>query len=177
MFKIPDNIKMKHVHGHPPYEQMSILKDICNKSTPYSETRKVSIGMTKKKNKNQQKWLTDKLKGDWMDKELIIEIALFESLIHYVEKEDGLNDAAYDYSYELEKGHIDQKTANANKKRQKELKNAYLYLKNERPALQYQVDNWGGTNVNEYLILEESFLKKDTKIMNTIIKYRGYLWN
>lgn len=132
--------------------------------------------MTKKK-KNRQKWLTDKIKGDWMDKDHIIEIVLFESLIHYVEKENGLNPPQYDWSDDLRKNHVTQEQVNVFKKRQKELKNAYLYLKNERPALEHQVENWDGTNVNEYLTLEESLFKKDTKIMNTIVKYRGYLWN
>lgn len=132
--------------------------------------------MTKKK-KNQQKWLTDKIKGDWMDKDHIIGIVLFESLIHYVEKENGLNLPQYDWSDDLRKNHVTQEQVNVFKKRQKELKNAYLYLKNERPALEHQVENWDGTNVNEYLTLEESLFKKDTKIMNIIVKYRGYLWN
>ncbi len=131
--------------------------------------------MTKKK-KNQQKWLTDKIKGDWMDKDHIIEIVLFESLIHYVEKENGLNLPQYDWSDDLRKNHVTQEQVNVFKKRQKELKNAYLYLKNDRPALEHQVENWDGTNVNEYLTLEESLFKKDSKIMNTIIKYRGYMW-
>lgn len=132
--------------------------------------------MTKKK-KNQQKWLTDKIKGDWMDKDHIIGIVLFESLIHYVEKENGLNLPQYDWYDDLRKNHVTQEQVNVFKKRQKELKNAYLYLKNERPALEHQVENWDGTNVNEYLTLEESLFKKDTKIMNIIVKYRGYLWN
>lgn len=132
--------------------------------------------MTKKK-KNQQKWLTDKIKGDWMDKDQIIGIVLFESLIHYVEKENGLNLPQYDWYDDLRKNHVTQEQVNVFKKRQKELKNAYLYLKNERPALEHQVENWDGTNVNEYLTLEESLFKKDTKIMNIIVKYRGYLWN
>lgn len=130
----------------------------------------------KKKNKNKQKWLTDKLKGEWMDKDSIIEIALFNSLIHYVEKEDGLNDSCYDFSEELQKGHVRQDTVDAIKLRQKELNDVYLYLKNERPALKKQVDEWDGTNINEFITLEDLFLDKDTELMNTIVKYRGYMW-
>ena len=130
----------------------------------------------KKKNKNQQKWLTDNLKGEWMDKDQIIEIVLFDSLIHYVEKEDGLNDCAYDFSEELEQGYVRQDTVDTIKLRQKELNDAYLYLKNERPALKNQVDEWDGTNIDEFITLEDSFLDKDTELMNTIVKYRGYMW-
>lgn len=130
----------------------------------------------KKKNKNQQKWLTDKLQGDWIDKDSIIEIVLFDSLIHYVEKEDGLNDVCYDFSEELQKGHVRQDTVDAIKLRQKELNDVYLYLKNERPTLKNYVDNWNGTNIDEFITLEDSLLDKDTELMNTIVKYRGYLW-
>jgi hypothetical protein len=132
--------------------------------------------MSKKKKKNQQKWLTDKLKGDWIDKDSIIEIVLFDSLIHYVEKEDGLNDICYDFSEELQKGHVRQDTVDAIKLRQKELNDVYFYLKNERPTLKNQVDEWVGTNINEFITLEDSLLDKDTELMNTIVKYRGYLW-
>lgn len=130
----------------------------------------------KNKNKNQQKWLTDNLKGEWIDKDQIIEIVLFDSLIHYVEKEDGLNDTCYDFSEELQKGHVRQDTVDAIKLRQKELNDVYLYLKNERPTLKNYVDNWNGTNIDEFITLEDSLLDKDTELMNTIVKYRGYLW-
>lgn len=130
----------------------------------------------KNKNKNQQKWLTDNLKGEWIDKDSIIEIVLFDSLIHYVEKEDGLNDICYDFSEELQKGHVRQDTVDAIKLRQKELNDVYLYLKNERPTLKNYVDNWNGTNIDEFITLEDSLLDKDTELMNTIVKYRGYLW-
>jgi hypothetical protein len=130
----------------------------------------------KKKNKNQQKWLTDKLQGDWIDKDSIIEIVLFDSLIHYVEKEDGLNDICYDFSEELQKGHVRQDTVDAIKLRQKELNDVYFYLKNERPTLKNYVDNWNGTNIDEFITLEDSLLDKDTELMNTIVKYRGYMW-
>jgi hypothetical protein len=42
--------------------------------------------------KNQQKWLTSKLKGSWVDKDGLLEICIFESLVHFVEKERGLCD-------------------------------------------------------------------------------------
>lgn len=130
-----------------------------------------------KKNKNRQKWLTDKLKGEWMDKDRIIEIVLFESLIHYAEKEDDLVFDEKGWANERDKGHVRQDTIDEIRKRYEELNQAYLYLKNERPALQHQVDNWEGANIEEFVELEESLLSKDTEIMNTIVKYRGYLWS
>lgn len=40
--------------------------------------------------KNKQKWLTDKLRGEWLDKDTIIQITLLECLRNYVEEEKGL---------------------------------------------------------------------------------------
>ena len=37
--------------------------------------------------KNRQKWLTSHIKGDWKDKDYIIETVLVQCLFHYVEKE------------------------------------------------------------------------------------------
>jgi hypothetical protein len=42
--------------------------------------------------------------------------------------------------------------------------------------LKKQVDEWDGTNIDEFITLEDSFLNKDTELMNTIVKYRGYMW-
>ena len=47
------------------------------------------------KDRNKQKWLTDKLHGKWLDKDLIIEITLIECLRHYVEEEKGLENRKY----------------------------------------------------------------------------------
>lgn len=47
------------------------------------------------KDRNKQKWLTDKLRGKWLDKDLIIEITLIECLRHYVEEEKGLENRKY----------------------------------------------------------------------------------
>lgn len=129
-----------------------------------------------KKKKNQQKWLTDKLKGGWKDKDRIIEIVLFESLIHYVEKENDLIFNEKVWAEELDKGHVQQDTIDKIKKRYEELRQAYLYLKNERPELERQVDNWEGVNIKEFDALEKTLSSKDTDVMNTIVKYRGYMW-
>ena len=45
--------------------------------------------------KNKQKWLTDKLRGEWLDKDTIIQITLLECLRNYVEEEKGLENRKY----------------------------------------------------------------------------------
>jgi len=42
--------------------------------------------------------------------------------------------------------------------------------------LKNQVDEWDGTNIVEFITLEDLLLDKDTEVMNTIVKYRGYMW-
>lgn len=51
--------------------------------------------ITKESAPNKQKWLVDKISGNWLDKDLIIEITLIECLRHYVEEEKGLENRKY----------------------------------------------------------------------------------
>ena len=76
---------------------------------------------------NKQKWLCDKISGDWMDKDLIIETTLIECLRHYVEEENGLRDPA-DYKEEIANGLIGNKQAAALQERYDDLSSAYEYI-------------------------------------------------
>lgn len=125
--------------------------------------------------KNKQKWLTNKIKGEWKDKDLIIEIALFESLIHFVEKEGGLEYAG-DWSLELTKGYITQEEFDEIDQRVKELRGTYTYLKEERPKLVKEVDEWGTDRIEEFIEIEKALHDRDTQAMYIIVKYRGTLW-
>lgn len=49
---------------------------------------------------NKQKWLCDKIGGDWLEKDWIIEITLIECLRHYVEEENGLVNARLQERYD-----------------------------------------------------------------------------
>lgn len=126
--------------------------------------------------KNKQKWLTSKIKGEWKDKDFIIEIALFESLIHYVEKEGGLEYDAGDWSFELKKGYITQEEADEMEQRVRELRETYTYLKEERPKMVKEVDEWGTDRIEEFLEIEKALYDRDTQAMFIIVKHRGTLW-
>lgn len=76
---------------------------------------------------NKQKWLTDKLRGKWLDKDLIIEITLIECLRHFVEEEKGLKNPA-DYQEEIAKEWIGNKRAVKLQEMYNDLSSAYEYI-------------------------------------------------
>lgn len=85
----------------------------------------------------RQKWLTQTIPNTWCDKVTLIPHLLFECLVHYVEHEEGLQDEI-DWSQDLKEGHVTQQYLDTIKKRDKTLRNAYNYIKFERPILQRQ---------------------------------------
>jgi len=90
--------------------------------------------------KPQQKWLTRSIPNTWCDKVTLIPHLLFECLIHYVEKENGLQDQT-DWSEDLEKGHVSQEYIDTLKTRDTLLREVYNYVKTERAALEAAHDN------------------------------------
>jgi hypothetical protein len=125
--------------------------------------------------KNQQRWLTNKLKGTWMDKDALLEICLFESLVHYVEKERGLRDNLDElFKEELEKGHVTQETVDLIKTREGLLKHCYDWIKVGRPEIVKILDtieDW-----KEYEKIEKELYDEDSEVMRIIIQQRGYMW-
>jgi hypothetical protein len=65
---------------------------------------------------------------------------LFTCLVHYVEKEEGLQDQV-DWSDDLKKGYLSQEYYDNIKATDSELRAVYDYIKVERPALEEQYDN------------------------------------
>lgn len=88
----------------------------------------------------RQKWLTQTIPNTWCDKVTLIPHLLFECLVHYVEKEEGLQDQI-DWSQDLKDGHVSQQYLDAIIKRDKTLRSAYNYIKFERPELERQHAN------------------------------------
>ncbi len=125
--------------------------------------------------KNQQKWLTSKLKGSWVDKDGLLEICIFESLVHFVEKERGLCDNLDElYKEQLEKGYVTQETVDLIKTREGLLKHCYDWIKVERVEIQKLLDSiedW-----REYERIEQELYDEDSAVMKIIIEQRGYLW-
>lgn len=132
----------------------------------------------------RQKWLIKKIPNHWMDKDGLIELVLFECLIHYVEQEVGLQDKL-DWDEELKNGFISEEYVANVKSIDGRLREAYDYVKYERPKLQKALDDsypefdakgtyeelYGETNR-----LEQEICSKDTKAMQTIVELRQYMW-
>jgi hypothetical protein len=125
--------------------------------------------------KNQQRWLTNKLKGTWMDKDALLEICLFESLVHYVEEERGLRDNLDElFKEELEKGHVTQETVDLIKAREGLLKQCYDWIKvgrSEIVKILDTIEDW-----KEYEKIEKELYDEDSEVMRIIIQQRGYMW-
>lgn len=103
---------------------------------------------------NAQKWLTDKVDGDWLDKDSIIEITLFECVIHYIENESPVTENSVDW--------LDR------------ILEIYNYIKFVRPLL---IEYYNNISSIAAEILKKVIDDKDTIAMVDIIKYRGHLWS
>jgi hypothetical protein len=130
--------------------------------------------------KNAQKWLTDKISGEYKDKDQIIEIILFQCLINYVEIE-------LDGKIELDK-------INSNDSWNKfyaELKENYNIVKNIIPELieKKRILSSAMTESKDCLSFSESCIdfseirklddeieEKTSKILMWVVKNRGFLW-
>lgn len=124
--------------------------------------------------KNRQKWLTSKLKGTWMDKDALLQICIFESLIHFVEKEKGLSQGDLDWSEDIENGFVNQAYVDRIKAREDMLKHCYDWIKVDRPEIQKllnSIEDW-----REYERIEKELYDEDSEVMRIIIEQRGYMW-
>jgi hypothetical protein len=128
--------------------------------------------------KNQQKWLTDQINGDWKDKDYIIETVLVQCLFHYVEEEMNgeLPDRGY-WDADIAAGHVSEKYAEDNYIWNDEIRKIYAYFKNERATLEREIDEAFDTNNIPHVIkLEDALYRRDTEMLSAIVKYRGYMW-
>lgn len=128
--------------------------------------------------KNRQKWLTSHIKGDWKDKDYIIETVLVQCLFHYVEKElDGeIPDHSY-YDEDLKAGHVSECYVEKSNAYHDAIRKVYAYFKTERAALEAEIDEAFDTNdIQRAIKAENDLYERDTEMFNVIIKYRGYLW-
>jgi hypothetical protein len=88
----------------------------------------------------RQKWLTKSIPNTWCDKTTLIPHLLFECLIHYVEKEGGLQDQT-DWSEDLKGGYVTQEYIDNLKTRDELLRAVYNYVKTERLVIESEQDN------------------------------------
>lgn len=128
----------------------------------------------------RQKWLTKKIPRTWSDKDYIIELCLFESLIKFWEKdgEDGESSTRYQYeaSYDSscwgDKASYDARVEEY-KTVYNSLKLAYEWAKNR------EVEEAKLAEIKDYVVYfqkEQENIDKDTEMLQLIVKYRKYMW-
>lgn len=91
----------------------------------------------------RNKWLFKKIGNDYSDISGIIDVCLFECLVHFVEVEKGLDSIWSDelYSEDLDKGYISEEYKDNRSTIRNELEEAYNYIATERAILENQRDN------------------------------------
>ena len=128
--------------------------------------------ITKDSRPNKQKWLCDKISGDWMDKDLIIETTLIECLRHYVEEENGLRDPA-DYKEEIANGLIGNKQAAALQERYDDLSSAYEYIITKYDK---QDEEMANLPVRQMFAASYRQLKETNDAVAKIWKHYKHMW-
>ena len=88
-----------------------------------------------------QDWLRKEIPYDWSDKTELIPKLLFTCLVHFVEEENGLSTLDVDWSYDLEHNHVDQEYIDKVNAVYGDIRDAYNYVKTERPQLQIDLGN------------------------------------
>lgn len=138
----------------------------------------------------RQKWLTKVIPNHWCDKTELVPLLLLAILIDFVEKENGLDQLTIDW--ESERAFVSQEYIDAVMTNYGELKEAYEYIKHERPILQAAHDEsypeidlsngrFGTKEPYEIAYrennrLEKELQDKDLKAMMTIVKHHQLLW-
>jgi hypothetical protein len=122
--------------------------------------------------KNQQKWLTDQISGDWQDKDRLIDTILVQCLFHYVEHElkGVIPDRGY-YDIDLQCGYVSQKYVDSNYAFYDDIRKAYNYFKFEHDALEQAVEETA-----DIFTAETELYDRDTEMLNIIVKHRGCMW-
>ena len=136
----------------------------------------------------RQKWLTSKIPRTWIDKDTLLELCVFESILHYVEGEGAL-----EY---FDSSQSDPTYPEFQKKFDKEVKEMYQLITITLPALQ-EAQNRAWAKVPEWNFgvmrkqmdkktydeiygpinrLEEEIDDLKTKIMVWAVTNRGSIW-
>lgn len=103
----------------------------------------------------KQKWLTKKISNSWQDKVELMRTLLFEMVVHFVEKEMEIVD------WDATEGH--QQVA-------AELREVYKYIKEERPALEKELDA-------AYPPMRNDWFKKSDEPVREVDGVKFYTYN
>jgi len=144
--------------------------------------------------RNEQKWLTDKISGVYLEKDNIIEIVLFQCIIDYVEVE-------LDGKIKLQKIEENDATPKLTEKWNQfytELKEHYNIIKNTIPKMEKNsadlfdkislgddnitfIPSFEGDNINLFFSqiwkIDDEIEKIKDEVLTWIVKNRGFLWS
>lgn len=146
------------------------MSDNIHRGSDFNEFLNEEI--TKDSRPNKQKWLCDKISGDWMDKDLIIETTLIECLRHYVEKENGLRDPA-DYKEEIANGWIGNKQLATLQERYDDLSSAYEYIVTKYDKHDEEIAN---LSVGQMLATSDRQQEETDDVIAKIWKHYKHMW-
>lgn len=125
--------------------------------------------------RNKQKWITSKLKGDYLEIDQVMGIAVFQCLVHYMKNDGGLERSSYDWDKEVVRVNMSQEEADRIKKEGELLIRCYDYIQMERPLFVEKMRK--ETDWRELERLDKELYEKDTEIMKIIVENRGILWS
>lgn len=126
------------------------------------------------KQPNKQKWLTDKLSGEWMDKDMIIETVLVECLRHFVEEEKGLVDLS-ELNPDDRNLYMSQRKQTDLKERFDDLSSAYEYIVEKYDNADDELSGLSNTMREMFIAVNKQTKQKDEAIAKIWRHYQG-LW-
>lgn len=124
---------------------------------------------------NKQKWLCDKISGDWLDKDYIIDITLIECLRHFIEEEKGLKNPA-DYQEEIAKGLIGNKRLAKLQEVYDDLSSAYEYIVTKYDKEGEVLASMSNATVKEICAMINTQQKEKDDAIAKILKHRREMW-
>lgn len=125
---------------------------------------------------NKQKWLCDKISGNWLDKNYIIEITLIECLRHFVEEEKGLKNPA-DYQEEIAKEWIGNKRVVKLQEMYNDLSSAYEYISTKYDKEAEVLAEMSTTNsIQEIFATIDMQQKEKDDAIAKILKHYREMW-
>lgn len=146
------------------------MSDNIHRGSDFNEFLNEEIAKDSRPNK--QKWLCDKISGDWMDKDLIIETTLIECLRHYVEKENGLIDPA-DCKEAIANGWIGNKQMATLQERYDDLSSAYEYIVTKYDKHDEEIAN---LSVGQMLETSDRQQEETDDVIAKIWKHYKHMW-
>ena len=127
------------------------------------------------KDRNKQKWLTDKLRGNWLDKDAIIQITLLECLRNYIEEEKGLVNPA-DLKEEIAAKLICDKRLAKLQEMYDDLSSAYEYIITKYDKDQEAIRNIDTQSIKEIFASLDMHRKEKEDAIAKIWKHYPDMW-